>query len=542
MADIFLSYASDDRERVAPLVAALERQGWGVWWDRSIPPGRNFDEVLEEEIDAARCVVVVWTDASIDSQWVRSEALEGMEREILVPVRLDEVRVPFAFRRVQSADLLGWPGGGDDGQYGAFIGSVAAVVGSVPEEHPTPVLDRPSIAVLPFTCMSADPNDEYLADGLTEDLITRLSNNFDMLVIARHSSFAYKSRAVDVRQVGRELGVSYVVEGSIRRAGADKFRITAQLVETATGTHLWAQTYDRPTDALFDVQDELVADVASATNAKVFEREVAAAVVSDRSKIGQWRLTKRLESDWMSGGTYTAKSYQDDLAEIDAAVELSPDNVVLVAHKARVLAVATGNFVDVDRDEATVEACALAREAIQRAPADSEVLAVAGFAFDLCGRFDEGVPVLERALRSDPQSSSAATYLAHGLILSGSEPDRGMQLLDDVLRRDPFTPFRFLCLFWQGMAHALAGDRETADAKYRDSIRVNPLYTTPWISLAANLVRLGRIDEARAAVEEARRLFPSLTLDRVLGSVRHVAGERVAASFERALAPIWGPH
>ncbi len=539
MADIFLSYASDDRERIAPLVAALERQGWSVWWDRSIPPGRNFDEVLEEEIDAARSVVVVWTEASIDSQWVRSEALEGMERKILVPVRLDDVRVPFAFRRVQTADLLGWPGGGDDGQYSGFIGSVSAVVGSVPEEHPTPVLDRPSIAVLPFTCMSADPNDEYLADGLTEDLITRLSNNFDMLVIARHSSFAYKSQAVDVRQVGRELGVSYVVEGSIRRVGQDKFRITAQLVETATGTHLWAQNYDRSADALFDVQDELVVDVASATNAQVFEREAAAAVVSDRSKIGQWRLTKGLG---MRGEVYTSREdYQDALAEIDAAMELSPDNVVLVAHKARFLAGATSNYLDLDRDEATVEACALAREALQRAPDDSEVLAVAGFAFALCGRFDEALPVLERAWRIDPQSSAAATYLGGGLILSGSEPDRGMQLLDDVLRRDPLTPFRFLCLFWQGVGHALAGDSETAVAKLRDSIRVNPLYPAPWIIMAANLVRLGRIDEARGAVEEALRLFPGLTLDRVLGSTRHTSGEQVAALLERGLAPIWAP-
>jgi adenylate cyclase len=549
MADIFLSYASDDRERIAPLVAALERQGWSVWWDRSIPPGRNFDEVLEEEIDAARCVVVMWTEASIDSQWVRSEALEGMEREILVPVRLDDVRLPFAFRRVQTADLLSWPDGGDDGQYGGFISSVAAAVGVAPEEHPTPVLDRPSLAVLPFTCMSADPNDEYLADGLVEDLITSLSSNFDMFVIARNSSFAYKSRPVDVRLVGRELGVSYVVEGSIRRTGGEMFRITAQLIETSTGTHLWAQKYDRSLDTLFDVQDQLVAEVASATNAQVFEHEVSAPPTLDRSKVEEWRQNKRLETDGFRGGTYTPKKYQDALREIDAAIELSPDNVVLVAHKARILASATTNAdgriahrlgVE-ERDEATETACALARKAIQRAPQDSDVLAIAGFAFHLCGRFDEGIPVCERALRMDPRSSSAQAYLGQGLILSGRDPERGLRLLDDLLRHDPLTPLRSACFFWQGIGHSLVGDAEAAVAKFRDSIRVQPLYQMVWITLAMNLVGLERSAEARAAVEEAQRLHPGLTLETVLSSIRHSGGDQIAASYADALTPLWKP-
>ena len=244
----------------------------------------------------------------------------------------------------------------------------------------------------------------------------------------------------------------------------------------------------------------------------------------------------------MTGEVYSSsKKYQDALAEIDAATELSPESVVLVAHKARLLAGATVNYVDLDWDETTEEACALAREAIQRAPADSEVLAVAGFAFDLCGRFDEGVPVLERALRRDAHSSSAMAHLAHGLILSGSDSDRGMQLLDDLLRRDPFTALRFLCLFWQGFGYALAGDSETAVEKYRDSIRVNPLYPTPRISLAVQLVQLGQIDEAQAAVKEARRLYPGLTLDSIVASMRHAGGERLAAFVERALEPIWVP-
>ena len=190
MADIFLSYASEDRERVAELVEAFERQGWSVWWDQNIDAGQHFDSVIEEQIKEARCVVVAWTHHSIDAHWVRSEALEAMEREILVPVRLDNVRLPMAFRRVQTVDLMGWPNRHDQAQYKRLIGSVATFIAGTLQADPERVLDRPSLAVLPFTNMSSDPEGEFIADGLTEDLITSLSNTFDMFVIARNSSFS----------------------------------------------------------------------------------------------------------------------------------------------------------------------------------------------------------------------------------------------------------------------------------------------------------------------------------------------------------------
>ena len=251
-----------------------------------------------EQLEAARCVVVVWTQHSVDSDWVRSEALDAMERKILVPVRLDDVRLPMAFRRVQTADLSGWPEQHDAAQYKRLIASVAPYISGTLQADPARVLDRPSLAVLPFTNMSSDPEGEFIADGLTEDLITSLSQTFDMFVIARNSSFSYKGRSVDVRQVGRELGVSYVLEGSIRRFKEGTLRITAQLTETESGTHVWAERYDRPADQLFEIQDELIAQVGSATHAKILEREITRPTASDRSDIARWRMNRRLETSW----------------------------------------------------------------------------------------------------------------------------------------------------------------------------------------------------------------------------------------------------
>ena len=538
-----MSYASEDRGRVTPLVESFERQGWSVWWDRNIDAGQHFDSVLEEQIEAARCVVVAWTHHSVDADWVRSEALEALERKILVPVRLDNVRLPMAFRRVQTVDLVGWPERHDQAQYKKLIGSVAAFITGTLQADPERVLDRPSLAVLPFTNMSSDPEGEFVADGMTEDLITSLSNTFDMFVIARNSSFSYKSRAVDVRQVGRELGVSYVLEGSIRRFKEGTLRITAQLTETESGTHVWAERYDRPADQLFEIQDDLVAHVGSATHAKILEREITRHAASDRSEIAFWRMNRMFETSWTRDWEITAEHFSKSIAELDAAIELAPENVWLVAFKAEAVAAQTCNLVVEDPDEIaalTEAACALAREAVQRAPDDKDVLRTAGFVFSLCGRYEEGLPLSERAVRRDPHSTWAAAYLGYGLVMSGKDLARGIALVDDVLRRDPFIPSRAWCLFYQGAGFAMQGDFETAVSKLREAVRVDPLYSFSGVTLAWCLGNLGRTDEARVAIDEVRRLYPALTLACIIANVRLMSGDQVAAGYSRAIGGLWG--
>jgi TolB-like protein len=542
VADIFLSYASEDRERVALLVESFERQGWSVWWDRHIDPGQHFDSVIEEQINAARCVVVAWTRYSIDADWVRSEALEALDRKILVPVRLDDVRLPMAFRRIQTVDLVGWPERRDPEAYKKLIGGIAAFISGTLRADPERVLDRPSLAVLPFTNMSSDPEGEFVADGLTEDLITSLSNTFDMFVIARNSSFAYKSRSVDVRQVGRELGVSYVLEGSIRRFKEGTLRITAQLIETESGTHVWAERYDRRADQLFEIQDDLIAHVGSATHAQILEREMTRQSASDRSEIARWRMNRRLEFVWTRDWECTVENFRKVIADIDAAIALAPDNVWLVAYKAHVVGSQVCNFILEDPDEmaqVTDDACALAREAVQRAPNDKDVLRDAGDGFIACGQYEEGISLCERALRRDPYSTWAAHILAFGLIQSGRDTTRGLVLLDDVLRRDPFIPSRQFCLIWQAYVFAMRGDFETAVSKLRESIRVDPLVIVSRVTLARYLVELGRTDEARVAIDEVRRLYPALTLGCIVATVRHMSGDKEAAGWARAMGGLW---
>jgi adenylate cyclase len=172
------------------------------------------------------------------------------------------------------------------------VGSAVATASRPSESKPLPLPDKPSIAVLPFTNISADAEQEFFADGVTEDIITELSRINAFFVIARNSTFTYKSRAVDVKQVGQELGVRYVVEGSVRRMG-DRVRITAQLIEAATGAHVWADRFDRKLAELFDVQDEVVRSIVASTQTQVVINEGARAEHAAKPELEVWELAKR---------------------------------------------------------------------------------------------------------------------------------------------------------------------------------------------------------------------------------------------------------
>ena len=252
MADIFVSYARTDRERVVPLVDALEAQGWSVWWDPNIAPGQEFDRQIAAELRAAHAVLVVWTPTSVESRWVRGEARDAADRGVMVPVRFGVAELPIDVRAFNTIDLDGWqeePAGRRLAELqralGAMIARHAAAPAGVPAKAVQPAMaaglaaaataasggaTRLAICVLPFANMSGDPEQEYFSDGITEDIITDLSKVSALAVIARNSAFAYKGQHIDVPRVARELGVSHVLEGSVRKAGG-RVRITAQLVQ-----------------------------------------------------------------------------------------------------------------------------------------------------------------------------------------------------------------------------------------------------------------------------------------------------------------------
>ncbi len=274
MADIFISYARRDKALVAPLVAALESEGWSVWWDPEIVPGQEFDRQIARELAAAKAVIVVWTPASVDSRWVRGEARLAADRGVLVPVRFGGAQLPIDALALHTTDLDDWK---EDRQNPSFRSLSRALSGllaaaralksgeaAAPDNAASGNDDGSvTIAVLPFVNMSSDPEQEYFSDGLSEELINQLAKVKRLRVTGRTSSFVFKGKTDDLRLIGHRLGVNHVLEGSVRKAG-NRLRITVQVIKCRDGFHLWSQTYDRQLDDVFAIQDEVAAAVAQA--------------------------------------------------------------------------------------------------------------------------------------------------------------------------------------------------------------------------------------------------------------------------------------
>ena len=284
MADVFVSYARNDKARVAPVVAAIEAKGWSVWWDPDITPGQEFDDQIEAEITAALAVLVVWTPTSVTSRWVRGEAREAAERGVLVPVRFDQARLPMDVRAIHTTDLDGWGENAASPQAQEFLRALGTHIARSQASRPakpgsasassTSGKDSPryTICVLPFVNMSGDPEQEYFSDGITEDIITDLSKVSALGIIARNSAFMYKEKNVDILKVARELKVSHVLEGSVRKAGG-RIRINAQLVDGETNSHVWADRYDRDSSDIFALQDEISEAIVKALKLRLLPEE-----------------------------------------------------------------------------------------------------------------------------------------------------------------------------------------------------------------------------------------------------------------------------
>lgn len=366
----------------------------------------------------------------------------------------------------------------------------------------------PGIAVLPFDNMSGDPEQEYFSDGISEDIITDLSKVGGLSVIARNSSFAYKGKSPDIRTVGRELGVSSVLEGSIRRAG-NRVRINAQLIDAATGAHLWAERYDREIADIFDLQDEITRKIVDALRVTLTSSELARVNDTPTKSVEAHDLFLRAR-ELMAGAVKNQMMFNDASTLLNQAMAVDTDYAEPHAALAILLALDYHNAWTGHPDESLKRAMAHANRAIEMAPEDPFGHYAASVVASFLKDFDRSSREIENALALSP--NHAPTINAKGvLLLYSGKADEAIPLIERAMRLDPGYSQQYL--HFLGLAYLLSGRLETAIIHFRERILLVPETDFTRVWLASALGQLGEIKEAKRIWAELMEINPSYRLN-----------------------------
>jgi TolB-like protein/Tfp pilus assembly protein PilF len=378
--------------------------------------------------------------------------------------------------------------------------------------------DKPSIAVLPFTNMSGDPEQEYFSDGITEDIITALSRLRWFFVIARNSTFVYKGQAVNVKQVGRDLGVRYVLEGSVRKSGP-RVRITCQLLDGISGNHIWSERYDRELTDIFALQDEITASVTSAIEPKLLAAEGIRSEARSIEDLDAWDLVARALSHFWK---LTAADSATAIAILRQAVEHYPNYAP--AHSMLAFALFASGYVGwippgTERDFAAQ----LTRRAAELDDSDPWAHLALGY-YEFTGRStDEAIRHFSAALDLNPNFAAAAGSIGFALALDGRS-DEAIRHFEQALRMSPRDPFNSFFYVGIAAAHYLAGRYAEAIKWAKQAVQLRPGYIGAHRILCASLAQAGQAEEARTVLQTLRQMHPEISLAWIRQSVPYTAG------------------
>jgi TolB-like protein len=405
----------------------------------------------------------------------------------------------------------------------ALAGDLRAPHASLPahQVHPAPppstgaafpaLPDRPSLAVLPFANLSGDPEQEYFADGVVEEILSALSRIRWLFVIARQSSFSYKGRAVDVRQIGRELGVRYMVEGSVRKAG-NRVRIIAQLIDAETDAHIWADRYERGLDDIFALQDEITERIVSAIEPTVQAVEIKRALAKPTDTLSAY-------DSYLRALPYYYAQTREGLGQAEAllgrAIAIDSDYAEALGTFADVMTSRIANGWHASRKREIGDACQAASRALAAGPSNSTCIAAAAYAFAVLGRrFEEALQLAERAIEVHPNSTFVRNR-AGAVYANSGESDKAIDQVAIALRMNPLDNITSTFTFTVGaVAHFFARRFEESLRWGRRATAITPQAEIPRWCAAAALGHLGRIDEARAEIDGILVLHPIATLAR----------------------------
>jgi adenylate cyclase len=405
MTDVFVSYARSTAEQAKRVADRLRALGYCVWHDEDLPAHRSYCEVIEEELKAARAVLVLWSEEAGKSQWVRAEADAARTSGTLVQVSIDGSLPPMPFNQIQCADLQDWSGDPEAIGWRKVVASLTVLTGHG-GGHGTGQVDgqgnirRASICVLPFVNMSGDAEQEYFSDGISEDITTDLSKVSALSVTARNTAFTFKGSSVDIATIARKLGVSHVIEGSVRKAGG-MVRITAQLIDSGSGDHVWAERYDRELTDIFAIQDEISKAIVAALKLKLLPEEKKAIEQRGTTSAEAYNLYLMARNYWITGDFGDPRREERVIRLCKRAIEIDPG----YAQAWALMALAQSNLCYAYSGNETLDnGLVAAVRALSLDPSIAEAHLPRAWHYSVLGRDSEANAELEIALRLDPES------------------------------------------------------------------------------------------------------------------------------------------
>jgi len=541
MADIFISYKAEDRARVALLVDALAAEGLSVWWDVHIEGGVVWRDSIERELESAACVIVVWSIGSVGvhGHFVQDEAARGQRRGVCLPVAIDAVEPPLGFGQHQVLSLVGWRGARRDPRFLDVLAAARAVIAREPRPKPLAHVPRTrrrpgvlifiaaatsmaivvagaamwslhiglgpsappnSLAVLPFANLSGDPAQDYFSDGLSEELISTLARLKPLHVVGRSSSFHFKGSHEDGAAIGVKLGVTYLLDGSVRRDGG-LVRVSAELADAKTGYERWSATYDRDLKDIFAVQSGIAQAVADALKVQLFGGDIAALSLNGTSSPEAYDSYLRGRKLLLEGADEA--SYRQALARFDAAIAADPRYASAYAARATALVYLASQFAGLDRLRATYdEALASARQGVELAPglASTQTILAATLVY---ANHDFAGAKLAFARAKAEGAGDAAVLLGYGL---------------------------FTCEL---------GDCKAGAAALRRAVALDPLNPGAYKTLGSVLIGARRYPDAIAALRKALALSPNISIaHNSIGNALMLQGDLAGAQTEYAAEPL----
>jgi len=502
---VFVSYARSDEPHAQRVAAGLRAKGYEVWRDDELPAHRAFSEVIEERLRDATAVVVLWSGSAAKSDWVRAEADTARSSAKLIQGRLDDTLPPLPFNQIQCVDLSGWDGVSDTPGWRKLLTGVAALVGDNGNAAKGRNAAREvSICVLPFLNMSGDQEQEYFSDGISEDITTDLSKVSALEVIARNTAFQFKGQSIGVGDIVKKLGVTHVLEGSVRKAG-NRVRITAQLIDGTTCGHIWAGRFDRDLTDIFAIQDEISHAIVGALKIQLLPQEKEAIENRGTTNADAYNLYLMARQLWVSGNYGDVRRDEIVIRTAQRAIDLDPK----YAEAWALLAIAQASLrYNYGRD---VDDGLAAAEALRLKPTLAAAYSVRARHIAEQGDFDRAEAEIRRALELEPNSWEANREAAR-LLMQQRRVEEAMQhyMLAASLDENDFHSCMMLltCLQAQG---ATERKPEVAQEMLKRSERVlkqDSLNASALGVGAAALTILGDLDKAKERIDRAMVVDP----------------------------------